>query len=232
MESVQTRPMKFLAQMEAIIPRTKLVDKIDRHHATTTTGRPRTDTLLMLKIYFLQQWYNLSDPGVEDAIYDRVSFQKFLDLDVLAQNVPDESTICRFRHFLEDNRLQRKMFKVLNAVLEHNGMLVKEGTTVDATIIPASSSTKNKDRKRDPEMRSTKKGQNMYFGMKAHVGTDSSNGLIHSVMCTSANVHDSKMMEHLLHGEENVLYGDSAYMSKERQARFEKEGVAYYVHRR
>jgi IS5 family transposase len=112
--------------MEKVIPWEKLVDKIDRHHATTATGRPRTDTLLMLKIYFLQQWYNLSDPGMEDAIFDRVSFQKFLDLDVLAQAVPDESTICRFRHFLEGNKLQRKMFKILNAVLENEGLLVKE----------------------------------------------------------------------------------------------------------
>jgi len=229
---IQTRWMKFLEQMETIIPREKLVDKIDRHHATSATWRPRTDTLLMVKIYFLQQRYSLSDPGVEDAIYDRVSFQKFLDIDVLSQSVPDESTVCRFRHFLEDNRLQRKMFRVLNAVLEKEGLLMKEWTTVDATIVPASSSTKNKDKKRDPEMKSTKKWQNMYFGMKAHVWTDSSTGLIHSLECTSANVHDSVMMDMMVHGKEQVLYWDSAYMSAERKTKYEKKWIAYHVHTR
>lgn len=181
----------------------------------------------MLKIYFLQQWYNLSDPGVEDAIYDRVSFQKFLDLDILSQSVPDETTICRFRHFLEENKLQRKMFRVLNAVLEKEGLLMKEGTTVDATIVCASSSTKNSERKRDSEMRSTAKGKNMYFGMKAHVGTDSSNGLVHSVKCTPANIHDSHLVPRLLHGEEKVIYGDSAYMSKKKYEYYLKKGVSY-----
>lgn len=186
----------------------------------------------MLKIYFLQQWYTLSDPGVEDAIYDRVSFQKFLDLDIMADNVPDESTICRFRHFLEEKRVQKRMFKVINAMLEEHNILLKEGTTVDATIVPASSSTKNKEKKRDPEMHSTKKGNNYYFGMKTHVGTDSSNGMIHSLECTSANVHDSVMMDSLMHGQEKVVYGDSAYMSSERQSAYERKGIAYHVHRR
>lgn len=183
----------------------------------------------MLKVYFLQLWYNLSDPATEEEIYDRITFQKFLDIDINNDQIPDETTILRFRHFLEECKIQKRMFRVINRVLEEKWLLIKEWTTVDATIIPASSSTKNKDGKRDPEMRSTKKWNNYYFGMKAHVWTDSSNGLIHTLKCTSANVHDSVPMNDLLHGKEQVVYWDSAYMSKEKTEFYAKMWVAYHV---
>lgn len=216
------RKMKFLNQMDIVIPWDKLVREIEQKRKKYKVGRNRVATKLMLKIYFLQLWYNLSDPATEEEIYDRITFQKFLDIDINNDQIPDESTILRFRHFLEENKLQERMFRVINKILEKEGLLIKEGTTVDATIIPASSSTKNKDKERDPEMHSTKKGNNYYFGMKAHVGTDSSNGLIHSVECTAANVHDSIPIDKLLHGEEKVIYGDSAYMSEKLRKFYEK----------
>lgn len=157
MVNTTTRGMKFLTEMDHVLPRTQLTKEIDQKINKTSTGRPRYATLLMLKIYFLQLRYNLSDPGVEDAVYDRVSFQKFLDLDLLADTVPDETSILNFRHFLEQNRLQERIFRVINRTLEEKGLLIREGTTVDATIIHAPSSTKNNTGERDPEMASTKK---------------------------------------------------------------------------
>lgn len=232
MEQITTRGMKFLNEMEQVIPRLELEKIIDEKITKAKTGRPRYATIRMLKVYFLQQRYNLSDPWVEDAIYDRVSFQKFLDMDIMKDKAPDETTILNFRRFLEDNELQKRMFLKINLILAQKWMLVKEWTTVDATILPAPSSTKNKEKKRDPEMKSTKKWKNYYFGMKTHVWTDSSNGLIHSVECTSANVHDLTPLEKLLHGKEKVIYGDSAYMSKENNDKYRKKGIAYYVCRR
>ncbi len=232
MQWITTRWMKFLDQLDKVIPRDKLEREIDQKITKHNVWRNRFPTKTMLKVYFLQLWYNLSDPETEDAIYDRVSFQKFLDMDILKDKAPDESTILRFRHFLEDHKLQKRMFKVINQLLEKEWLLIKEGTTVDATILPASSSTKNKDKERDPEMHSTKKGNNYYFGMKAHVGTDSSNGMIHSVECTAANVHDSVPIDKLLHGEEKVIYGDSAYMNQEKCGYYKKLWVAYHVCKR
>lgn len=232
MVSTTTRGMKFLTEMEQVLPRTQLTKEVNQRITKASTGRPRYDTSLMLKIYFLQLWYNLSDPWVEDAIYDRVSFQKFLDLDLLADSVPDETSILNFRHFLEQHRLQERIFRVINRVLDEKGLLVKEGTTVDATIIHAPSSTKNKDGERDSEMASTKKWHNYHFGMKVHVWTDSSSGLIHTLECTAANVHDVNVMDDLMHGEEQVVYGDSAYMSKEKYQSYTRKGIAYHVCKR
>lgn len=227
MQKVTTRWMKFLSEMEEIIPRSKLAREVNQRYTKHKVWRPRLWTEMMLKIYFLQLRYNLSDPWAEDAIYDRVSFQKFLDIDIMKTKAPDETSILNFRHFLEKHKLQRRFFRIINKILEEKWLLVKEWTTVDATIIAASSSTKNKKRARDPEMRSTKKWNNHYFWMKVHVGTDSSNWLIHSVECTSANVHDSVPMGKLLHWEEKVIYGDSAYMSKEKRAYYDKMWVSY-----
>lgn len=141
---------------------------------------------MMLKIYFLQQWYNLSDPGAEEEVYDRGSFQKFLGIDLLSQKVPDETTILNFRHMLEEHKLQERFLEVVNALFVRKGLLMKEGSIVDATIIAASSSTKNKEGKRDPEMSSTRKGNQWYFGMKAHIGVCSKSGLIHSMATSPA----------------------------------------------
>jgi IS5 family transposase len=187
------------------------------------------DLLLMLKIHFLQQWYNLSDPGMEEAIYDRNSFQKFLDIDLLADDVPDETTILNFRHFLEEHKIPEKLFEVTNIVLEQNGLIMKKGTTVDATIITASGSTKNNAHKRDPEMKSTKKGANYHFGMKAHTGTDMESGVVHTLKVTSANESDVVQLEDLLHGEEKAIGGDKAYASDKKKKECRELGIAYTI---
>ena len=171
---------------------------------------------MMLKIYFLQQWYDLSDPGMEEAIYDRNSFQKFLGIDLLGDSVPDETTILHFRHLLEKHELQERFFEVVNDLLAKRGITVRHGTITDATIIAAPPSTKNKEKKRDPEMHQTKKGNQWYFGMKAHIGTDTK-GFVHTVEVTKASVHDGAVQDHLYHGEEKAKFGDSAYQSKEKK---------------
>jgi len=206
---------RFLDEMDQVIPWYRLINKVDKHYKEKKTGRNRIETKLLLKIYFLQQWYNLSDPGAEEAIYDRNSFQKFLKIDLLSDNVPDETTILNFRHSLEENNLQEKFFKIMNKVLEKNNLIVKEGTILDATIITAPTSTKNEDKKRDEEMSSTKKGNNWYFGMKAHIGVDHKSGIVHSIEATTAKIHDKEKQNDLLHGEEKAIFGDKGYYKEE-----------------
>ena len=206
---------RFLDEMDQVIPWYKLINKVEKHYKEKKTGRNRKETKLMLKIYFLQQWYNLSDPGAEEAIYDRNSFQKFLKIDLLSDSVPDETTILNFRHLLEENNIQEKFFKIMNKVLEKNNLIIKEGTIMDATIITAPTSTKNEDKKRDEEMSSTKKGNNWYFGMKAHIGVDHKSGIVHSIEATTAKIHDKEMQDDLLHGEEKAIFGDKGYYKEE-----------------
>jgi transposase, IS5 family len=162
---------------------------------------------MMLRVYFLQQWFNLSDPGVEGALYDSVSMRRFASIDLGEMPVPDESTVLRFRHLLESHRLGKKLFRQVHGYLERQGIKIGTGTIVDATIISAPTSTKNKDRRRDPEMRQTKKGNQWYFGMKAHIGVDSQTKIVHSVVATPANVHDSVCLPELLHEEEAPCVG-------------------------
>jgi IS5 family transposase len=162
-------------------------------------------------MYFLQHWFNLSDPAVEEALYDSNAMRAFVGIDLGQERVPDETTVCKFRHLLEKHRLGKRIFRAVNAHLARSGMMVGRGTIVDATIIHAPSSTKNKDEKRDPEMHSTQKGNQWYFGMKAHIGVDSKNGLVHAMVATGANVHDSQPLAQLLHGNETRVWGDSAY---------------------
>ena len=183
----------------------------------------------MLRIYVLQQWYGLSDPAAEDSLYDTESMRRFVGVDL--ETVPDESTICRFRHRLEKEGLTKKLFQKVEAYLSDHGLIVTEGTIVDATIISAPSSTKNQERKRDPEMRQTKKGNQWYFGMKAHVGTDT-NGRVHSVVVTDAAVHDSQVMDDLVHGDEEVVYGDKAYANAEKKAEYEESGIEWRINRK
>jgi len=216
---------RFLDEMDQVIPWYRLINKVEKHYKEKKTGRNRTETKLMLKIYFLQQWYNLSDPGAEEAIYDRNSFQKFLKIDLLSDNVPDETTILNFRHSLEENNLQKKFFKIMNKVLEKNGLIVKEGTILDATIITAPTSTKNKDRKRDEEMSSTKKGNNWYFGMKAHIGVDHKSGIVHSIEATTAKIHDKEKQNDLLHGEEKAIFGDKGYYKEKDKREMKKKEI-------
>jgi len=165
----------------------------------------------MLRVYFLQQWFNLSDPAVEEALYDSLAMRQFAGIDLGREPVPDETTICRFRHLLELHDLGRALFEEVHRHLEANGMKVSTGTIVDATIINAPSSTKNRDKARDPEMHQTKKGNQWYFGMKAHVGVDSRTKIIHAVAATAANVADSQVLPELLHGDETRVWGDQAY---------------------
>ena len=191
-------------------------------------GRKRADMETLLRIFFLQQWFALGDLSAEEMIHDRLSFRRFIYLDI-GETSLDESTIGQFRHFLEENDLTREMFEIVNRILEEKGLLIKDGTCVDATIIKAPSSTKNKDKKRDEEMSSTKKGTNSSFGMKAHIGADAKSKLIHSVKTTTAKVHDSEVFDDLLHGEEKAVFADKAYINKEKKKKWREEGKYWGV---
>ena len=207
-----TRREQFLADMQRVVPWSALVAIIEPVYPKPIgAGRPPIELVTMLRIYFLQQWYDLSDPGVEEALYDSVSMRRFVGIDLGAEAVPDESTICKFRHLLEAHHLGDQIFAAVNTHLAASGLKVSRGTMVDATIISAPSSTKNRDKARDGEMRQTKKGNQWYFGMKAHIGADTKTKLIHSVVASAANVHDSIALPDLLHGDETRVYGDKAY---------------------
>jgi len=203
----------FLAEMDKVVPWTALCALITPVYpkASQSGGRPPIGLERMLRMYFLQHWYNLSDPAVEESLYDSQAMRRFVGIDLGREPVPDETTLCKFRHLLERNNLGKKIFAATWKHLEANGFSVSRGTIVDATIIAAPPSTKNKDKARDPEMRQTKKGNQWHFGMKAHIGVDSKNKLIHSVVATAANTHDSQVIGDLLHGEETRVWGDSAY---------------------
>jgi IS5 family transposase len=168
----------------------------------------------MLRIYFLQLWFNLSDPAVEEALYDSVAMRSFVGIDLGVEGAPDETTVCKFRHLLERNKLGKVLLTAVNDHLHRSGIKIAKGTIVDATIIGAPSSTKNRDGKRDPEMHQTAKGQQWYFGMKAHVGVDSRTKLVHTVLASAANVHDREALPHLLHGNETRVWGDQGYQGQ------------------
>ena len=221
---------KFLNEMKKIIPWKRLIDLMaNKYYGKTKVGRNKFDLEMMLKIYCLQQWYSLSDPGAEEVIYDRNSFQKFLGIDLIADNVPDETTILNFRRFLEENNFQQKIFSEINKMLEEKGFLMKTGTIVDATIISAPSSTKNRDGKRDPEMSSTHKHGKWFFGIKAHIGVDVNDGLVHSLETSTAKVHDKKMEEKLYHGEEKARFGDSGYYDEKKKRCARKSGIHWFI---
>jgi IS5 family transposase len=207
------------------------MEEIKRYYPRAGNGRQPMPLKRMLQIYFMQQWYKLSDPAMEDALYDSESLRRFAEIDIETDEIPDESTILHFRHLLEKYELTRKIFEKMKQYLSDKGLLLREGTIVDATIINAPSSTKNQGNTRDKEMRSTKKGNQWYFGMKAHVGTDTK-GLVHSVVVTDAAVHDSQVMDKLLHGEEQTIYGDSAYTSEKRKTEYAAKGVKWCVNRK
>ena len=207
-----TRRERFLEEMEQVVPWQRLVRKIEPHYPKGDgRGRPPIGIERMLRIYCLQQWFNLSDPGVEEALYDSNAMRRFVGIDLGREPAPDETTVCKFRHLIERHGLAEKLFASVNRYLAERGLRVSNGTIVDATIIQAPSSTKNRDKQRDPEMHQTKKGNQWYFGMKLHIGADSKTRLIHSLQTTPANVHDSQVMEHLLHGAETRVWGDCAY---------------------
>jgi IS5 family transposase len=208
----RTRRDVFLSQMDQVVPWAKLCALVEPFYPKGEgAGRPTVGLERMLRIYFLQQWFNLSDPAVEEALYDSASMRQFVGIDLGREAAPDETTVCKFRHLLEKHRLGKAIFAEVNAHLKSQGMKLSTGTIVDASIINAPTSTKNKDRQRDPEMRQAKKGNEWFFGMKAHIGVDSRSKMIHSVVASAANVHDSQALPYLLHGRERRVWGDSAY---------------------
>lgn len=228
----KTRREKFLEEMEQVIPWAEMVQVIKDYYPKAGNGRQPMPLERMLRIYFMQQWYSLSDPAMEDALYDIESMRRFAGIDLAVDVVPDETTILNFRHLLEKYNLTQRIFEKTKRYLIDKGLLLREGTIVDATIITAPSSTKNKDQSRDKEMRSTRKGNQYYFGMKAHVGTDTGKGLAHSVEITAASVHDSQVMDKLVHGEEGVIYGDKAYSNLQKKQEYEDNGIKWSVNRR
>lgn len=209
-----TRRAAFLAEMEKVVPWKRLCALIAPYYPKPGNGRPPLPLERMLRIHFLQHWFNLSDPAAEEALYESPTMRAFAGIDLGAEPAPDETTICRFRHLLEAHELATRIFEDVLTHLEEKGLKVTTGTIVDATIIAAPSSTKNKDKARDPEMHQTKKGNQWYFGMKAHIGIDSKTKLIHAVAATPANTHDGEVLGDLLHGEETRIWGDQAYRGK------------------
>ena len=213
----KTRKETFLDEMETIIPWKELTEAIEPFYPNPEgAGRRPIGIERMLRIHFIQHWFNLSDPAVEEAMYDSRALRQFVGVDLGREPVPDETTICKFRHLMEKHNLGDQLFHLVNQYLKENGLKVSRGTIVDASIISAPSSTKNKKKERDPDMHQTRKGNQWYFGMKAHIGVDSQTKLIHSVVATSANVHDSQVLSDLLHGEETRVWGDSAYTGQKK----------------
>jgi IS5 family transposase len=226
-----TRREQFLAEMDAVVPWAEFVRLVSPVYPKGERGRPVMPLAMMLRIYFVQQWFNLSDPAAEDALYDSESIRRFVGVDLSDDAVPDESTILRFRHLLEQHELTAAMFAAVRAMLEQKGILLKGGTIVDATILHAPTSTKNATGTRDPEMKQTRKGNQWYFGMKAHVGTDR-RGLVHSLVTTDAADADINHVVDLLHGDERELYGDSAYSAAWLAESCRANGIRYRVNRR
>ena len=226
-----TRREQFLAEMDRVIPWAQLIALIAPYYPKAGKGRQPLGLEKMLRIYFLQQWFNLSDPQAEDAIYDSESMRRFAGVELSEDVVPDETTILRFRHLLEQHGLTQAIFAAVRDLLAEKRLLLQSGTIVDATIVAAPSSTKNAAQARDPEMRQTKKGNTWYFGMKLHIGTDP-HGLVHSLTTTHAAQADVSQLPALVHGAERAIYGDRAYWSEGLRAAFRRRGVRFCVQRR
>ncbi len=212
-----TRREKFLGEMERVVPWARLCAVIEPHYPQGRRGRPPMGIERMLRIYFLQQWYALADEALEDALYDSQAMRTFAGIDLSVEAVPDATTLLKFRHLLEAHELTGRLFAEVGALLSERQLLMKEGTIVDATIIAAPSSTKNARKERDPEMHQTRKGNQWYFGMKAHIGVDAQSGLIHSVTGTAANVADIAQTQALLHGAEKKVHADAGYLGVEKR---------------
>jgi IS5 family transposase len=226
-----TRRERFLAEMDAVIPWPRLVRLIEPHYPKAGQGRQPLGLEKMLRIYFLQQWFNLSDPQAEDAIYDSESMRRFARIELGDEVVPDETTILRFRHLLEQHGLTHAIFDAVADLLEERRLLLRSGTIVDATIIAAPSSTKNASATRDPEMKQTRKGRNWHFGMKLHIGADK-RGIVHTIRATAASVADITQLPDLLHGQEREVFGDQAYWKEDDREFLEAWGMRYRINRR
>ena len=213
-----TRREKFLARMEEVIPWQQLLAVLEPHYPKGERGRPPVGLERMLRVYFLQQWYGLADEALEDALYDSQALQQFARIDLSAEGVPDATTLLNFRHRLETHDLCQGLFRAINADLTARGLLLREGTLVDATLIAAPPSTKNLKRERDPEMHQTKKGNQWYFGMKAHIGADRDSKLVHTIVVTAAHVADITKTAELLHGQEKQVHADAGYTGVEKRA--------------
>ncbi len=210
----RTRRDKFLSTMEHLVPWSELCAVIEPHYPRAGKGRPPVGLERMLRMYFVQHWFNLADQACEEALLDSTALRRFVGIDLGRERVPDGTTLLKFRRLLEKHELGAALFLQVNQTLQEQGLKVGTGTIVDATIIGAPSSTKNATKSRDPDMHQTRKGQQWYFGMKMHIGVDSRTGLVHSAVVTAANVHDKHLLEDVLHGEERRVYGDSAYASQ------------------
>lgn len=224
-----TRRDVFLSEMDKVVPWTELCACIEPFYpkARPQGGRQPIGLERMLRIHFLQQWYALSDPAMEEALYDSQAMRRFVGIDLGQEGAPDETTICKFRHLLERHDLAGRLFDAVNGHLKRHGMKLSTGTIVDATIIAAPSSTKNKDKARDPAMRQTKKGNRWYFGMKAHIGVDVETGLVHHAVTTAANVADVTQVDKLLHGKEKAVHGDAGFRGADKRAA--KRGRRFYI---
>jgi len=223
----KTRKREFLEEMERVVPWDRLIALIEPHYPRGKTGRPPMPLPVMLRVHFLQQWFSLSDPAMEEALHDVPLYREFAGIESGMARLPDESTILRFRHLLEKHGLAQKMLTAINDLLRDKGLMLKAGTMVDATLIGAPSSTKNASGERDPEMHQTKKGNQWYFGMKAHVGADAESGLVHTVVGTAANVSDLNVAGQLLHGKESDAFADAGYQGVHR--RQEARGPRWHV---
>jgi IS5 family transposase len=227
-----TRRAAFLSEMDQVVPWQGLCQLIEPVYPKPGNGRPPIGLERMLRIYFLQQWFDLSDPAVEEALYESTSMRQFAGIGLGREPAPDETTVCKFRHLLERHDLGRALFEQVHVQLEARGVRISKGTVVDATIIAAPSSTKNASKQRDPDMRQTRKGQQWYFGMKAHIGVDSKTKLIHAVVATAANVHDATVLPDLLHGDETRVWGDQAYKGKTAVIRAHAPNARDFTNRR
>jgi len=226
-----TRREKFLSEVEKVVPWARLVGVIEPHYPKGERGRPPVGIERMLRLYFLQQWYGLADEALEDTLYDSQSMRTFSGIDLSIESVPDATTVLKFRHLLEREKLTQRIFDEVGTLLKERQLLMREGTIVDATILTAPSSTKNKSHERDPELHQTKKGNQWYFGMKAHIGMDSQSGLVHTVTGTAANVSDISQTHALLHGEEKQVYADAGYLGVNKREEI-PSGISWHIAQR
>lgn len=231
-----TKREKFLDAMDSIIPWEEWAEYIKPHYPDGKRGRPTRGITTMLRMYLLQIWFNLSDEGVEDAIYDSYAFRKFMGINFMDEQVPDATTLLKFRHMMEQSGIGEQLFRAINYVIEQSGYMMRGGTIVDATIINASPSTKNKEKARDPEMHQVKKGNEWRFGMKTHIGVDAGSGFVHSMTVTSANKHDVTEASKLIRDDDEVVYGDSGYLGIEKREEIKSDDhlsrIEYRINRR
>jgi IS5 family transposase len=225
----QTRRDKFLAEMEQVVPWARLVERLRPFYPKGERGRPPIGLERMLRIYFLQQWYGLADEALEDALYDSHALRGFAGIDLAVEAVPDATTMLNFRHWLEQHDLTKVLFDEVGAMLAERGLLMRQGTIVDATIIAAPCSTKNQSKSRDPEMHQTRKGNQWYFGMKAHIGVDVASGVVHTVVGTAANEADINQTASLLHGQESAVFADAGYTGADKRPEHEDREVSWNI---